>query len=272
MNTITQNTKITSTDINTLISECNNKLSLSGGVMTGPIQFGGAVRNVAAADTTGEVTLCGGTAWNTGAFIAVHGKDHAGLESVVDISARHPDTDVVCQLFLRPGEMPLANGSPVLTAAGGTMTGTLFFSNANIYSDNDSSVFTLHGGPTWDKCPKLRFFGSNYSDANLRGSAQLDAFSNGQSSYFSFAPNGQASINGSQVLTSAHGMLMNWGNVSAGTVSGGSFTLPSGGTWAYIIVRGQYDGNAAKAGTAAGGTTVNTNDNGDHAFFAIRIS
>ena len=39
MNAITQNTKITSTDINTLISECNNKLSLSGGVLTGRIDL-----------------------------------------------------------------------------------------------------------------------------------------------------------------------------------------------------------------------------------------
>lgn len=39
MNNITQNTKITSTDINALISELNGKLNLSGGVMTGRINL-----------------------------------------------------------------------------------------------------------------------------------------------------------------------------------------------------------------------------------------
>lgn len=39
MNNITQNTKITSTDINALISELNGKLNLSGGDLTGRIRF-----------------------------------------------------------------------------------------------------------------------------------------------------------------------------------------------------------------------------------------
>ena len=39
MNALTQNTKITASDINTLISELNGKLNLSGGVMTGRINL-----------------------------------------------------------------------------------------------------------------------------------------------------------------------------------------------------------------------------------------
>ena len=37
MNNITQNTKITTTDINALISECNGKLNLSGGTLNGAL-------------------------------------------------------------------------------------------------------------------------------------------------------------------------------------------------------------------------------------------
>ena len=39
MDALTQSTKITVSDINTLISECNSKLNLSGGAMTGAISW-----------------------------------------------------------------------------------------------------------------------------------------------------------------------------------------------------------------------------------------
>lgn len=42
MNALKQNTKITVSDINTLISECNGKLNLSGGTITGKLYFTGS--------------------------------------------------------------------------------------------------------------------------------------------------------------------------------------------------------------------------------------
>ena len=61
-------------------------------------------------------------------------------------------------------------------------------------------------------------------------------------------------------------------NVVAYETEDGSATLPSGGTWAYTFSRAMYSGNAGVSGTASGGTTITSSDNGKHTLFAIRIA
>ena len=93
MNTITQNTKITSTDINTLIEECNNKLSLSGGTMAGPIKRnGGDV--LLNASPNGAIYLCGGETRSTGSYIMLKPKDHSNNEGEILLSTVSADGTV----------------------------------------------------------------------------------------------------------------------------------------------------------------------------------
>ena len=64
---------------------------------------------------------------------------------------------------------------------------------------------------------------------------------------------------------------MNGSNVAVGTVSGNTFTLPAGGTWAYTYHRAAYSENAGGSGVAAGGATITTAE-GPTTYFAIRIA
>ena len=80
-------------------------------------------------------------------------------------------------------------------------------------------------------------------------------------------------LGGSKVLTEASGSAyaaVRTPNVTAGVVEGSTFTLPSGGRWAYTYHRSMHSENAGGSGIAAGGTTI-TADEGPTAYFAIRI-
>ena len=67
MNTLTQNTKITASDINTLISELNGKLNLSGGTLTGQIKFtSGNSGWVSVSSNTGDCYICSSERTDTG--------------------------------------------------------------------------------------------------------------------------------------------------------------------------------------------------------------
>jgi hypothetical protein len=72
LNNIAQNTKITSTDINNLISELNGKLNLSGGTMTGQIKFtsGNSDGWVSVSSNTGDCYVCSSERTDTGRKIA----------------------------------------------------------------------------------------------------------------------------------------------------------------------------------------------------------
>ena len=264
MNAIIQNTKITSTDINSLISELNGKLNLSGGTMTGNLTL---ANSLFLGTNPSEVPLIGGTQdTSKNPFIQFYngsfGTDPGKLRFV---ACRADGSRGILELL--PEGTAKLGGNAILTSAGGTMTGNVV--NRNV----DNGYIYIAGGTGTGGAPNsgaLVAWGKDH--AYGPGCAALQANNGTASSELRLFPNGKATLAGNDVLTSASGLLMNQNNVVAGTVSGGSYTLPSGGAWAYIFMRGQYDGNAVASGVAAGGTTVSTGDNGTHAYFAIRIA
>ncbi|WP_458401139.1 hypothetical protein [Mailhella sp.] len=167
----------------------------------------------------------------------------------------------------------LLAGASVLTSAGGTVTGTLSFGESHnvINKNSDDSVLRIIGGRGYPSNPFLELHGGSVT--SMPGVFVLSARTSDSNKRDLIGyPSGDLTWRGSSVLTSAGGLLMNRSNVVAGSVAGGSYTLPSGGTWAYIFMRGQYEGNAVASGVAAGGTTVSTGDNGTHAYFAVRVA
>ena len=72
MNALSQNTKITASDINTLISELNGKLNLSGGTMTGQIKFtsGHNIGWVSVSSDNGDCYVCSSERTDTGRRIS----------------------------------------------------------------------------------------------------------------------------------------------------------------------------------------------------------
>jgi hypothetical protein len=78
MEQITQNTKITSTDINTLISELNGKLNLSGGTLNGTLTFSKTntkVWDFSNDNYKGLEIVVGGQHEQTGASLNLYHKD-----------------------------------------------------------------------------------------------------------------------------------------------------------------------------------------------------
>ena len=142
-------------------------LKTSGGTMTGNLLLGFGAQ-IVKEDNNSELLLCGGTSWQGGSFIAAHGKEHAGAEGCLDLKAMR-DGYATCQLFLQPGEMPLANGSPILTSAGGTMTGSLLVSN--ILSGGNNG-FGLYGGNAWRTGAYIELSGPNSNHVQIAGGSR----------------------------------------------------------------------------------------------------
>lgn len=170
------------------------------------------------------------------------------------------DASVANYLFGFPDGRLTWIGKSVLTEAGGVVQGELLARNVSDFIrrevNNDRLVFL--GGPNWERCAFLELFGGDNS-----GRVQLNARDGKNTTELAVYPDGRVTLNGYAVLTSAH--------VAVGNVSGNSFKLPAGGTWAYTYHRNTYSENFGGSGTAAGGTTITTGE-GPTSYFAIRIA
>ena len=89
MNALSQNTKITVSDINTLISELNGKLNLSGGTLNGSlvIKKGGITVEYEVTSLTDAETLgiYGGSTWRSGSYAEFNGPNHPEYPNYVYI-------------------------------------------------------------------------------------------------------------------------------------------------------------------------------------------
>ena len=65
-----------------------NFLPLSGGTMTGSVTSNMSAPIISNTGTSGRVTIGGGTAYNTGAYVWLYGKDHSSEPGYFDIDAR----------------------------------------------------------------------------------------------------------------------------------------------------------------------------------------
>ena len=131
MNAITQNTKITSTDINKLISECNNKLSLSGGTLTGPLYTPG-YGCITSENTTEQKSLalfgCSSKR-ETCASINLKSIEDPNEAGYFYINAKD-DTNGKSLVGTPSGSLTW-NGNDVITSAGGTFKSNVYFKNSS---------------------------------------------------------------------------------------------------------------------------------------------
>ena len=162
-----------------------------------------------------------------------------------------------------------SEGNDILTSAGGSLSGKLTFSvEQAVAKNNDASILRIIGATSYANGGNLVLYGK---DHNNKGAAELQARDGSKTGVFRVFANGTASLNGSNLLTSSGGNLLNGSNVAVGNVEGNTFTLPAGGTWAYTYHRSTYNDNAGGSGTAAGGTTITARE-GPTSYFAIRIA
>lgn len=144
MEQITQNTKITSTDINTLISELNGKLNLSGGKITGCLFLNNPDYSYLCARTTNDnsVIVCGGSNMSSGSTLRVCGIEHSSLAGSFVLTATDGTNNK--QLIGRPDGTLYWNNNNVLTSAGGVMNGAIYTPGYGcISSENTTSQKSL---------------------------------------------------------------------------------------------------------------------------------
>lgn len=266
-----QLTALDSTLRELIAQEVAKYLPLSGGMMTGVVRQ--SVGDIIVAERDDMWTsVKGGSAHNHGAAMILYGQDHA-MAGVAELQAFKNGVGGT-NFTVHPGGPAYVNGSPVLTSAGGYVSILELGADAFLqgYATTDDS-----GRPVYETLlafrdgARLLLRREDSTGWGQPGMAGLLAQANGQSNYFLVYPDGKAYVNDSQVLTSANGLLMNRSNVVTGNVSGNTFTLPSGGTWAYFHMRSMYSENAAGAGVAAGGTTITASD-GPQTYLAIRVA
>ena len=158
MNNIAQNTKITTTQINTLISEIDGKLNLSGGDITGRVTFklnsnvGGAL-----GVNTGPCLRITGGGWSaaeSGAYIQLYPKEspettsYAGNVRIVAQDGTNSST-----LDIKPTYMQYSN--------------YLQFNNgaiSQIRKSNNDSYLEITGGTNSTNSSYLVLYGGNASD------------------------------------------------------------------------------------------------------------
>ena len=123
MEQITQNTKITSTDINTLISELNGKLNLSGGTLNGTLTFSKTntkVWDFLSDNYKGLEIVVGGQHEQTGASLNLYHKDSKTSPGVFFLCAADGTNKKF--LFGSPDGELTWNSTPVATYNAPTYT------------------------------------------------------------------------------------------------------------------------------------------------------
>ena len=224
MNTITQNTKITSTDINTLIEECNNKLSLSGGKLTGRLtgvyydQLCAGLDHTVLPSTTAFGTSIRFLDKNSTPFASLGPIKRSTGENILRLSVFKADgvNGTHLDIQQKDGEAAsmLLAGSRVLTETGGTLTGELYTPGYGcITSENttEQKSLALFG------CSSKRETSASINLKSIEDPDEAGVFyinakddTNGNKSLIG-KPSGSLTWNGNDVITSAGGTFK--GNV-----------------------------------------------------------
>lgn len=250
MEQITQNTKISASDINTLISELNGKLNLSGGKITGCLFLNNPNYSYLCARTTNDsdVIVCGGSNMSSGSTLRVCGIERSSLAGTFVLTATDGTNNK--QLIGYP------NGS--LTWGSDNVITSRYMQNGSVsvisnYRNNElgSEIFLF-----------CRSSDSTIGHKNLHGRILLRTW-NEEGNYkdFYFLPDGRATFDGSVVCTESIGTAQ-----KAKTLSQ---TLPIslGGTGVTTKTSspfiGLYDRNEV-------GTSVNMDNPGFNGFFEMR--
>lgn len=138
MNALSQNTKITVSDINTLISECNSKINSGGGNITGSFTFfnnwgdniGEIGGNISTNNNCLRITGGEGDYDKSGAVIQLFNRIHSSKAGFVEI--RTDNGTNTYTLTLTPTGTLTWGGNNIITSAGGTINGDIDMSSHGI--------------------------------------------------------------------------------------------------------------------------------------------
>ena len=187
------------------ISEIDNLASQLGGGYTKsevdtllndyiPKSGGGVFNGVVYSKNTSDSLLqfIGGTAYNTGAYIALYGKEHSTNGGKIECSCRKADGTAVI-LNLSPDGTAEWNGKNLamqedtIPRSGGAV-----FTGGNISRIDDSGFLAIRGGSEYDKGAQLTLYGKDAS--GYEGYAYLRASDGTNISELVLRPNSYTTI------------------------------------------------------------------------------
>ena len=218
-----------------------SKLSLSGGTMTGTLTVAPG-NSILTSEDTSVLRIYGGSTQSAGLFL--FGKDSSNKGFVY---VRASDGTNTKDLVLRPDGRFTWNDSAVLTADGGTLTGTLFVANGeSIKQGVDNGVLRIYGGKD-TSAPALFLFGKNMA-GGYNGQFYLRANDGSVQKDLVGRPDGTLTWGGSAVVcaNSANTVFLRQPNYAAGTTTTASTYTASADGWVsvtknnrgyYVIVR-----------------------------------
>ena len=208
MNALTQNTKITSTDINTLISECNGKLNLSGGTLSGRLDFSQSECGGGYIYPSNNTFYVGGRGQDgrDASFIRFYGLDSDSPGSFA-IHTRKTNGDWGCGLFGNNEGNLWWNDNKVLTSAGGDLYNTLKCDGVFVRTRNITSDLYMSAHPSRNVAEVPGIIIRGIDGGYLPGHVQIVATTrheDGSSepyTVFGFSPTGELYAGGDRILT-----------------------------------------------------------------------
>lgn len=169
MNALSQNTKITVFDINTLISECNGKLNLSGGTITGSINLNNV--GIISGYSNDDYRVAQFTSDTNSGFYAISGSSNNQTGSFICRAC--VDGVTIHDLTGNVDGTLIWDGHNVITSKGGVITGNLKISGNleanNIYCNRFNSSTTWGVGTTWNDAPSISLYGPDVTSGVPNG-------------------------------------------------------------------------------------------------------
>ena len=165
----------------------------AGDAMSGPLRLSTVQRP----DDAGTLALHGGTGEGRGASLELCGADSASPSVLRLLAGEHR---------LEGGAQGWSvDGAALISAAGGTLTGTLYSAGAAISGADPAKYLQIRASD--GQTSALNLFGRTQSDAAYSGAVELVARDASRQSVLVLLPDGTATLNGSRLVTASAGQM-----------------------------------------------------------------
>lgn len=225
-----------------IIDKLDTKITYSNALILGDLKFNtsnnelqNTIKNV---KDTIQFNICGGTAYNKGAWIALEGCDNtSGNFPSGSFNIRATNSNGNYSEFRGTPEGVLTwNGREIITTSGGKLNGYLILPSAAIRSSNTTEAIHIHAGTDYSNGAILRLIGNNAnSDA---GQFSLWAGGNTKGCIFVGNMDGTLTWRGKSIISltderagvreTSDGFCLQWGSSAGSTTV--TFPKPFSGT------------------------------------------
>lgn len=206
----------------------------AGDAMSGPLSLSAPVLRP---DDAGTLALCGASALDRGASLELSGADHAQTPSQAVLTAGGHRLEGGAQGWN-------IDGSRVISAAGGTMTGALYASGAALIGADAARFLQIRASE--GVASALSLYGRALEDSAYAGAVELAAQDASRQSVLVLMPDGTLTLNGVSLVTAAGGQM------EQVRLAVGALTCAEGDD-ALLSIDGSVQGGAGSSGAGDAG-------------------